>query len=147
MSALIILGTRKGAIILDRKASTWHPRPIAHAGIPVCYAACDPRDGTLWACLDHGHWGPKLARSKDDGATWTELSSLKYPKGARYIVKYLPTSDFDPAAPAAQPEYADASVLKYGPWLLVMPISRAASMLAPSLAVYSSATMAATAGN
>ncbi len=31
---------------------------------------------------------------------------------ARYIVKYLPTPDFDPAAPAAQPEYANATMLK-----------------------------------
>jgi hypothetical protein len=37
---------------------------------------------------------------------------LKYPQGARYIVKYLPTPDFDPAAPAGQPEYKDATVFK-----------------------------------
>jgi hypothetical protein len=38
--------------------------------------------------------------------------SVKYPKGARYITKYLPTPDFDPASPAAQPEYSDATVYK-----------------------------------
>lgn len=57
MSDMILLGTRKGTIIFDRINANWRPRPIAHAGIPVCYAARDPRDGTLWASLDHGHWG------------------------------------------------------------------------------------------
>jgi hypothetical protein len=112
MSDMILLGTRKGTIIFDRIHSNWRPRPIVHAGIPVCYAARDPRDGTLWASLDHGHWGPKLARSRDGGATWEDVTAIKYPAGARYIVKYLPTPDFDPAAPSARPEYADASVYK-----------------------------------
>jgi hypothetical protein len=112
MADMILLGTRKGTVIFDLKNSSWRPRPIAHAGIPVCYAARDPRDGTLWASLDHGHWGPKLSRSRDGGATWVDISSLKYPKGARYIVKYLPTPDFNPDSPSAQAEYADASVLK-----------------------------------
>ena len=117
MTRLILLGTRKGTIIVDRKGSSWRPRAIEHAGIPVCYAMRDPRDGTLWASLDHGHWGPKLSRSSDDGASWHDVLSLKYPGGARYIVKYLPTPDFDPGAPSAQPEYKDATVYKI--WTVV----------------------------
>lgn len=112
MSDMILLGTRKGTVIVERSNGAWRPRPIAHAGIPVCYAARDPRDGTLWASLDHGHWGPKLSRSRDAGASWEDLSSLKYPAGARYIVKYLPTPDFDPEAPVGRPEYQDATVYK-----------------------------------
>ena len=112
MSAILLLGTRKGTVIVDRTQTGWRPRPIAHQGIPVCYAAKDPRDGTLWASLDHGHWGPKLSRSRDNGATWQDVLSLKYPKGARHIVQYLPTPDFDPNAPAGQPEYRDATVYK-----------------------------------
>lgn len=112
MSNVILLGTRKGTVIIDRNARGWRPRPIEHAGIPVCYAARDPRDGTLWASLDHGHWGPKLSRSRDSGRSWEDLSSLKYPPGARYIRKYLPTPDSDPAAPSAAPDYADAVVYK-----------------------------------
>lgn len=112
MSNMLLLGTRKGTIIVDRTKAGWQPRPIEHAGVPVCYAARDPRNGTLWASLDHGHWGPKLSRSRDGGATWVDVSSLKYPEGARYIVKVLPTPDFDPAAPSGAPEYADATVYK-----------------------------------
>ena len=100
MSNMILLGTRKGTVIFDRANGAWSPRPIVHEGIPVCYAARDLRDDTLWASLDHGHWGPKLSRSRDAGETWEDVMSVKYPKGARYITKYLPTPDFDPQAHA-----------------------------------------------
>jgi photosystem II stability/assembly factor-like uncharacterized protein len=112
VSDIILLGTRKGTVIFERSNAGWRPRPIAHAGIPVCYAARDPRDGTLWSSLDHGHWGPKLSRSRDGGVSWEDLSSVKYPAGARYISQYLPTPDFDPEAPKAQPKYTDATVYK-----------------------------------
>lgn len=112
MSEMILLGTRKGTVIFDRTDAGWHPRPILHAGIPVCYAARDPRDGTLWASLDHGHWGCKLSRSRDRGMSWEDVTSIKFPEGARHIVNYMPTPDFDPEAPTAQAEYADAIVLK-----------------------------------
>ncbi len=112
MSDTLLLGTRKGTVILDRNTAGWRPRAIAHAGVPICYAARDPRDGTLWASLDHGHWGTKLSRSRDAGASWEEVTPPRFPKGARYIVKYLPTPDFDPNAPAGEPEYADATVFK-----------------------------------
>lgn len=107
----ILLGTRKGSVIVERGTSGWAAKPIQHAGIPVCYAASDPRDGTLWASLDHGHWGPKLSRSRDGGVTWEDVS-VKYPEGARHIVQYLPTPDFDPEAPAGEPDYKDAVVYK-----------------------------------
>lgn len=112
MSNMLILGTRKGTVIFDRDNGTWQARPIAHAGMPVCYAARDPRDGTLWASLDHGHWGAKLSRSRDGGATWENTAPIKFPEGARYIVKYLPTPDSEPEAPTGSPEYQDAIVLK-----------------------------------
>ncbi len=112
MADMILLGTRKGVVIFDRGPQGWTPRPIEHAGIPVCYAVRDPRDGMLWASLDHGHWGPKLSRSSDGGHNWQDAPSIKYPAGARYIVKYLPTADYDPEAPAAEPEYQDAAVYK-----------------------------------
>lgn len=112
MSNIILLGTRKGTVIFDRINGDWRPRPITHEGIPICYAARDPRDGTLWASLDHGHWGAKLSRSRDEGVTWEDMTSIKYPEGARYIVNYLPTPDFDPEAPSAQAQYADAIVYK-----------------------------------
>jgi photosystem II stability/assembly factor-like uncharacterized protein len=111
----ILLGTRKGTLILDRKAGSWKPRPIAHAGMSISYAARDPRDGTMWAAMDHAHWGPKLSRSKDDGATWENLTQLAYPKGARFLEQHLPTPDMDPTAEEPT-KYKDATLLKV--WVL-----------------------------
>ena len=91
-----MLGTRKGTLLLDRKGRGWTPRPIAHPGLSISYAARDPRDGTLWVAMDHAHWGPKLSRSKDDGATWQNLTDIAYPKGARFVEQHLPTPDQDP---------------------------------------------------
>lgn len=111
MANLLILGTRKGTVLLDKTTAGWRARPICHAGIPVCYASRDPRDGSLWSSLDHGHWGPKLSRSRDNGNSWQDLSSLKYPEGARYITKQLPLPGSEDAPPGPI-NYSDASVCK-----------------------------------
>lgn len=77
----LILGTRKGLIIYERNGSNWQFSHEAHNAIPVSYAAVDPRNGTLWAGLDHGHWAQKLHRSSDMGLTWEEVPAPKYPEG------------------------------------------------------------------
>jgi hypothetical protein len=81
----IILGTRKGTIVLERKGGNWRMAGFSHPGVGVSYAAKDPRSGALWACLEHGHWGPKLSRSDDGGKTWRDTPQIKYPEGTRYI--------------------------------------------------------------
>jgi hypothetical protein len=108
----LLLATRKGVLILDRTAAGWKPRPIAHAGVNVCFAARDPRDGTLWASLDHGHWGPKMSRSRDGGATWEDAPSIKYPEGARFVAQYMPLPGEDPDEIGKRPKYKDATLLK-----------------------------------
>ena len=113
MSETILLGTRKGTLLVDRDGGRWTPRPIAHAGMSISYAARDPRDGTLWAAMDHAHWGPKLSRSKDDGATWQHVTNLAYPKGARFIEQHMPTPGTDVERPTT---YKDAALLKV--WVL-----------------------------
>ncbi|MCC7072511.1 MAG: hypothetical protein IT383_14375 [Deltaproteobacteria bacterium] len=112
MSDQIILGTKKGTLLLDRKGAAWEPRPIAHPGVSISYAARDPRDGTLWAAMDHAHWGPKLSRSRDDGRTWEDLHQLAYPKGARFIAQTLPSPGEDPGAGSGTIEYQDATLMK-----------------------------------
>jgi len=113
MSETILLGTRKGTLLVDRDGGRWTPRPIAHAGMSISYAARDPRDGTIWAAMDHAHWGPKLSRSKDDGATWQHVTNLAYPKGARFIEQHLPTPGTNVERPTT---YKDAALLKV--WVL-----------------------------
>jgi photosystem II stability/assembly factor-like uncharacterized protein len=114
MSDQILLATRKGTLILDRRAGRWTPRALEHAGMSISYAARDPRDGTLWAAMDHAHWGPKLSRSKDDGASWESLTQLAYPKGARFVEQHLPTPGDEPAERPTT--YKDATLLKV--WVL-----------------------------
>lgn len=116
MSDQLVLGTRKGTLILDRIGGRWRPRPIAHPGVSVAYAARDPRDGTWWASLDHGHWGPKLSRSRDDGKSWEDTPPIAYPEGARYVAQYLPLPTEDPAEAEKRPKYRDATLLKV--WVL-----------------------------
>ena len=113
MSETILLGTRKGTLLVDRDGGRWTPRPIAHAGMSISYAARDPRDGTLWAAMDHAHWGPKLSRSKDDGATWQHVTNLAYPKGARFIEQHMPTPGTNDERPTT---YKDAALLTV--WVL-----------------------------
>ena len=78
----MILGTRKGLLIFERNGADWRFKSESHDGVAVPYAVRDNRTGLTWACLDHGHWGPKLARSRDDGATWDDVPCPKYPEGA-----------------------------------------------------------------
>ncbi|MFN7131366.1 MAG: WD40/YVTN/BNR-like repeat-containing protein [Myxococcales bacterium] len=90
----LLVGTRKGLLVLERSASGWSLREEAHAGNPVSYAMRDRRSGNLFAGLDLGHWGPKLQRSKDDGRTWEELKAPAYPptatiKGKPAALEYL----------------------------------------------------------
>jgi len=81
MHSTILLGTRKGLIAYTNNNGRWHVENFSFEGQPVSIAYADPRDGTWWACLDHGHWGVKLHRSTDRGAQWTEVPSPAYPEG------------------------------------------------------------------
>src|SRR5690606_11902221 len=89
MSQRILVGTRKGTFIIDA-AGGWQPRLAGHAGVGVNFVAREPRTGTLWALLGHGHWGAKLSRSRDDGQTWEDAAPVTYPEGARYIDGFVP---------------------------------------------------------
>lgn len=80
--AKLLMGTNKGLLILESNGNRCKLVQHAFEGIPVSYAAVDPRNQVLWACLDHGHWGQKLHRSRDGGATWEQIPTPKYPDGA-----------------------------------------------------------------
>jgi photosystem II stability/assembly factor-like uncharacterized protein len=77
----LLLGTRKGLIFLNRSGDSFEFVRDAHLGVPVVYAFRDSRTGTIWASLDHGHWGVKLSRSNDEGVTWEEVAAPTYPQG------------------------------------------------------------------
>jgi len=77
----LLVGTRKGLFQIERRRDGWHARDPHFAGVPCLNSLRDPRDGSLWACTGHGHWGPKLYVSRDDGAHWTEAKCPAFPEG------------------------------------------------------------------
>jgi photosystem II stability/assembly factor-like uncharacterized protein len=85
MSDRVLVGTRKGAFIVEKVGGRWRASLAGHGGMGVNFVARDPNTSALWALLGHGHWGAKLSRSTDGGKTWEDASQIKYPEGARYI--------------------------------------------------------------
>jgi photosystem II stability/assembly factor-like uncharacterized protein len=109
----ILVGTRKGTFLVDRNGSRWRPRLSGHVGAGVNFVARDPHEGTLWAALGHGHWGAKLSRSTDDGATWEDAPQIAYPEGARH---YLPPPPTETGPGEGAPTLKPATLLKL--WVL-----------------------------
>ncbi|MGE0872488.1 MAG: WD40/YVTN/BNR-like repeat-containing protein [Kofleriaceae bacterium] len=107
--ARILVGTRKGTFFVDKVGGRWTPRLAGHAGAGVNYVVRDPNTKTLWAALGHGHWGAKLSRSTDDGATWQDASQIKYPEGARYLAPPDPTEE---GVAPGEATLRDATLLK-----------------------------------
>jgi hypothetical protein len=80
MSDRIVAATRKGLFFFGRDDSGWSLRGDAFLGTPMTYVMADPRDGTLYAAANLGHFGPKLHRSVDGGASWEEIAMPAFPK-------------------------------------------------------------------
>lgn len=109
MSDRFLVGTRKGTFVVTKAAGGWRPQLVGHAGVGVNFVACEPHGGTLWAALGHGHWGAKLSRSTDGGATWTDAPQIKYPDGARH---YLPPPPTETGPGEGKPTLKPATLLK-----------------------------------
>lgn len=75
MSDRIRVATRKGLFTVERGAGGWSVASTAFLGDPVTAVLDDARDGALYAALNLGHFGVKLRRSDDGGATWVEVAA------------------------------------------------------------------------
>ncbi len=78
----LILGTRKGLIIMTHNGRSWRVTQTEFPGIPISYAFSDTRTSTIWAAADHGHWGSKLYRSWDGAKNFNEIPAPQYPEDA-----------------------------------------------------------------
>lgn len=78
MSDRLLVATRKGLFDFRRSRGAWNAEPPSFLGSPVSMCLRDPRDGAIYAALDLGHFGVKLHRSDDDGATWVEIAAPSY---------------------------------------------------------------------
>ncbi|MDJ0973499.1 MAG: glycosyl hydrolase [Planctomycetota bacterium] len=84
----LLIGTRKGLLEVTRGDGGWSLGEMQLPGQPIAYACRDPRNGSIWASIDHGHWGVKLSRSTDDGATFEEVEPPKYPEHTGKTARY-----------------------------------------------------------
>jgi hypothetical protein len=81
MSDRLLIASRKGLFQYGRNgADPWQVMRTSFVGDPVTMVLPDPRDGTLYAALNLGHFGVKLHRSDDEGETWTEIQAPRYPE-------------------------------------------------------------------
>lgn len=91
MSRRCHVATRKGLFTLERGASGWRIARASFLGDNCTLVMHDPRNGSLLAALDHGHFGVKMHRSTDGGASWREVAAPAYPpKPADYVPKSAP---------------------------------------------------------
>lgn len=88
MSNRCHVATRKGLFTLERNGGRWSVAGVSFLGDNCTIATHDPRSGHLLATLNHGHFGVKMHRSPDGGATWEETAAPQYPpKPEGYVPK------------------------------------------------------------
>lgn len=77
--SICLVGTRKGLFVVEGEGASARVARSAFVGDNVPLTLVDRRDGAWYAVLDHGHFGVKLHRSDDAGASWTEIGVPAYP--------------------------------------------------------------------
>ena len=78
MASHFFVGTRKG-LFGERTGRAGDCGAVSFLGDHVPMLVADPRDGALYAAIEHGHFGTKLHRSDDGGATWAEVAPRPTP--------------------------------------------------------------------
>ena len=71
----MLISTRKGLFEAAADTGAYRVTRGHFIGDNVTLVMVDPRDGGWYAALDHGHFGVKLHRSDDRGATWAEITT------------------------------------------------------------------------
>lgn len=74
----LLVATRKGLFTVMREGR-WRIEGPAFRGDNCSAVLAHPHTGALYVALDHGHFGTKLHRSVDGGATWAEIAVPQYP--------------------------------------------------------------------
>ena len=100
---LILLGTKKGAFILDGDAGrqSWALRGPFCETWPTNHVIADPATGTIYAGGGDTWFGPAVWKSTDLGATWTHSS-----EGLAYAEGDEPIKSVWSVSPGSGPLYA-----------------------------------------
>ena len=77
MSDLLAVSTRKGLFWVERNRDGWRIAAADFLGDNVTLALSDPRNGAVYAVLNHGHFGVKLHRRAR--GVWEEAAAPAYP--------------------------------------------------------------------
>lgn len=92
----LLVSSRKGLFVLQRAGEDWQIARTAFLGDNVSLCLADPRDGSWYAALNLGHFGAKLHRSTDRGASWNEVAVPAFAEGDEVV-----QGDGKPPQPAA----------------------------------------------
>lgn len=76
----LLVASRKGLFVLRGADSAWRITAHHFAGDPVTQVLSDPRNGDWYAALRLGHFGAKLHRSTDQGASWNLVATPAFPE-------------------------------------------------------------------
>ncbi len=76
----VLFSTRKGLFAAEGSAGRVRVRSVGFLGDNCVLSMVDPRDGAWYTALNLGHFGSKLHRSDDRGATWREVAVPVYPE-------------------------------------------------------------------
>ena len=78
MATALLVATRKGLFTFQRKQKGWQLTQSSLLGDPVTMVLED-RAGAILAAQNLGHFGVKIKRSMDRGATWQDSRTPTYP--------------------------------------------------------------------
>jgi hypothetical protein len=91
MPTTLYVATRKDLFTFIADGAAWRLRDRHFIGDPVSAVLPDRRDGSLYAALNLGHFGVKLRRSRDGGASWQEIMTAR-PSSFGFAVAVHPTN-------------------------------------------------------
>lgn len=74
------VATRKGLFEMRRRQGRWEVERSSFLGEPVSMLLPPDAQGRMLAALNLGHFGVKLHRSDDAGASWTEVATPVFPE-------------------------------------------------------------------
>lgn len=86
MSDRIHVATRKGMFTVRRGSGGWGVERFSMPGTHFTVALSDRR-GAVYAAAHHEHFGDKIHKSTDSGATWSEVGVPAYPEQPEGMVE------------------------------------------------------------
>ena len=76
----LLVGTRKGLVVLEGEHGTFDVRARAFAGETVEYAVRDARTGLTLASVTSGFYGPRIWITDDPGGEWEQAHGVALPE-------------------------------------------------------------------